>query len=92
MADKIVTAVSLKLGDVACSIDGDVHDVGETAIIDLSAPFTYLDSGDNPIPDLRRGKINVNVVMSSLPANIKTALKDIDTYLNDQALLQEGMD
>lgn len=91
MADKVFTATDLKLSRMVCASSGDIHDSLGTAIVSIECPYQFLDSGDSVISQLGKGILTIQDEIGNLPANIQTALQDLDIYIKAQAMSQEGM-
>ena len=81
---KIVTADDLELGKMTLSPEGTT--------VRFEARYVFLDAGDAVISNLTGKRVIVQDEQINLPANIQTAITDINTWLYDLALVQEGMD
>jgi len=84
MADKTWTATDLELGRLVIHArDGEVH---------LERRYKFLDSGGLVIPQIAGGRVVEDIPVASIPANILSALQELNTWTKDKALAQEGMD
>jgi len=54
--------------------------------------YIFLDDQGERVKDLPNGRVSISLPFDDLPVNIKTALTEINTYMYNQALTQEGMD
>jgi len=67
-----------------------LHLIGTT----LSAiqGYHFVDGSGDEIEELPKGTAMINIEFADLPVNIRTALTDINTYMYQVALTQEGME
>lgn len=81
---KTITAEDVQLGKLTLARNGtNLH---------YERRYQFLDSSDGVIDILAGGRIVGDIQIASLPANISTALAEIDAWTYAQALAQEGME
>ncbi len=83
MADKTWTATDLQMGKLGVNvIDG---------ILYLERRYVFLDTNGDVLEQIAGGRVTDVIAWADVPANIKTALADVDTWTKNKALTQEGM-
>jgi len=80
---KIITAVDIAQGKLVIQKQG--------SSLHIERRYQFLDAGANVIDNLAGGRVVAAVAIASLPANIASALAEIDAWTYNQALNQEGM-
>ena len=83
MTDKVWTATDVRLGKLAILPQG--------SDLQIERRYEFLDADGEVLTQIAGGRVVASVAFASLPANIKTALLDIDAWTKAQALAQEGM-
>lgn len=93
MADKVfnLTATDVDIIKVRAEAVGDVFDSAGTATITISAPYRFLDSEGDPLPDIRDKNITLSNPMSDLSSEVQGAVQVILAYIRDEVLTLEGM-
>lgn len=83
MADKTWTAIDLLMGKMTI--------IRRENTLSLERRYQFLDSGDNVLTEIATSRLNVNELITDVPASILAALATLDVWTKNQALEQEGM-
>jgi len=84
MADKTWTATDLQLGPLKITPrNGSVH---------IERRYKFLDSTGAILEQIAGGRFVADIALTSLPAEVSSALQTINTWTKNQALIQEGME
>jgi len=94
---KTWTDVSVGLGRLICSVDGDLFDSAGSSTITLSNRYKFVDDVNNVV----NGVFNDDTVTindftivdtaANYPTDVLAALQTLDTYLHDEAVIQSGL-
>lgn len=86
MPDKMWTAMGLRLGPLKITPQNDADNT-----LHIERRYLFVGADDNVLTQIAGGRVVVDIPFAELPANIRSALQDIDTWTKNQALEQEGM-
>ncbi len=84
MTDKTWTATDLRLGKLT------IHN-GE-GIVRVERRYKFADGDGDVLEQIAGGRIVLEVDWSDIPTGIQDALRAINTWTKNKALVQEGMD
>lgn len=83
MADKTWTAVDVVLGKLT------IHRLGDA--LQIERRYKFLDINGEALEQIAGGRILETVLIVEIPANILSALQEIDNWTKTKALQKEGM-
>jgi len=83
MADKTWTAVDLELGKLT------IHRFGNN--LQVESRYKFLDAQGEILAQIAGGRVTETVMIADVPANILSALQEIDAWRKTKALEKEGM-
>jgi len=81
---KVWTADDIKMGAIRLEL------IGTT--LSAMQGYRFIDDDDDEIDQLPKRTVSVNVEFSTLAANMQQALIDINNFMYQTALINEGME
>lgn len=81
---KTWTASDIKMSTIRMGVD-------DTGTLNAVQGYSFVDDTGAVIKVLPGGSVSISVLFADLPANLQTALTEINTYMYQEALTKEGM-